>query len=624
MSSDPTYLGAVQDVDGATASVVLDPDTISGLIFVSGQPYRVGQVGSFVRIPIGYVDLIGVVSQVGAGAVPASLSESNHFGYRWMRVQLVGEGRADRPFTRGLNQLPGIGDAAHLVTEADLARVYGRPDSPQHVSIGRIAAAEAIPALLDINKLITRHSAVVGTTGSGKSTTVVQVAIALTNEDRYPSARLVLFDVHGEYATALGDRAETFRVSTSRRARTRQMYVPYWALTFEELVPLTFGSLADDAGRGAVRDEIVRLKRATLESYPVPDLDASEVTVDTPVPFSLHQLWFDLHCLLNATHTAPPTGQSKATEALLVGDDGNPVQPGDPLTAIPPRYREQSQAAGQDKIYLSGSSLNIRRQVDALASRLRDRRFDFLLRPGPWLPAPDGAVEADLDLFLQQWVGGRRSVCILDLSGVPTEILAELVGALTRVLYDAMFWARYLSEGGRERPLLFVFEEAHAYLSRITTDSAALAVQRVVKEGRKYGIGAMIVSQRPAEIDPTILSQCGTIVAMRLANSTDRAHVLGAVTDNLTGLLGMLPILRTGEAIVVGEAVPLPMRVLVNLPARLPDSVDPLVFDEDHPGGWNRRREPSDYKDVVSTWRRQDPLSRKLVRDDEAVTEESP
>jgi DNA helicase HerA-like ATPase len=121
----------------------------------------------------------------------------------------------------------------------------------------------------------------------------------------------------------------------------------------------------------------------------------------------------------------------------------------------------------------------------------------------------------------------------------------------------------------------------------------------------------MIVSQRPSEIDPTILSQCGTVVAMRLANTSDRNDVVSVVTDNLAGLLAMLPVLRTGEAIVVGEAVPLPMRVLVDLPDRQPDSSDPGVIEEALPGGWNREREPADYAAVASSWRRQDPKPRR-------------
>lgn len=159
-----------------------------------------------------------------------------------------------------------------------------------------------------------------------------------------------------------------------------------------------------------------------------------------------------------------------------------------------------------------------------------------------------------------------------------------------------------------------VLEEAHAYLGRGAASPASVIVQRIVKEGRKYGFGAMIVSQRPSEIDQTILSQCGTIVAMRLANASDRRHVVGTVSDNLEGLLAMLPVLRTGEAIALGEAVNLPMRVLVEPPARdrRPQSSDPLVFVDEYPGGWNRRRGPEDYADVVAVWRRQNPRSTRL------------
>jgi len=182
-------------------------------------------------------------------------------------------------------------------------------------------------------------------------------------------------------------------------------------------------------------------------------------------------------------------------------------------------------------------------------------------------------------------------------------------------VFDALFWARNLSEGGRERPLFIVLEEAHAYLNQGNEGVAAQSVRRIVKEGRKYGLGAMVISQRPSEVDPTILSQCGTIFAMRLANSTDRAHVAGAVSDNLEGLFSMLPALRIGEAIIVGEAVHLPMRTLIAPPARnrRPDSCDPLVYDENNPGGWNRRREKSNYKEVLEVWRKQDPRSKRII-----------
>jgi len=219
--------------------------------------------------------------------------------------------------------------------------------------------------------------------------------------------------------------------------------------------------------------------------------------------------------------------------------------------------------------------------------------------------------------LLEQWIGGPQLITILDLSGIPPSVRTDLVGTLLRIIYDALFWARNLSEGGRERPLLLVLEEAHGYLGQGDTGPAAMAVRRIVKEGRKYGIGAMIVSQRPSEIDTTILSQCGTILAMRLSNPTDRSHITATVTDNLEGLLSMLPILRTGEAIIVGEAVHLPVRTLIDPPGkdRRPDSSDPFVYDDKGPGGWNRKGEKSNYADVVAVWRRQEPRSPRIIVD---------
>jgi hypothetical protein len=605
----PTLLGTVQDVKGATISVSLNVETISGLSFIEGHGYRIGQVGSFVRIPIGYIDLFGVVSQVGAGAVPEHLADKIPHGNRWMTVQLVGEGHRRGEFKRGISQYPTIGDEVHLVTEQDLVRIYGRPDEPNFVRVGHLASAESIPALIDINRLITRHCAVLGATGAGKSTTVAGLLSSLSDKSRYPSARIIVLDIHGEYAAALRDKSSVFRINPNRGFNEKQLFVPYWAMTFDELLSVTFGSL-DDASRGAVLEKITDLKLTTIEKKTRHGVTKDNLTVDTPVPFSIHKLWFDLHRLVNATHKQAG-GQSEETEALLLDDKGNPIQTGDPMKIIPPKYKPHTQAKDAEKIYLSSSPLNIRRQLESLASKLRDPRFDFLFRPGSWFPDVNGIPKKDLDSLLEQWIGGPQPITILDLSGIPVSILTNLIGVLLRVVYDALFWARNLSEGGRERPLLIVLEEAHSYLGQGDTGPAAQAVRRIVKEGRKYGIGAMIVSQRPAEVDTTILSQCGTILAMRLSNPTDRAHVTGAVTDNLEGLFSMLPILRVGEAIITGEAANLPVRTLIDPPPknRRPDSSDPLVYDWEFPGGWNRKMEKSDYGEVVAVWRKQEPRS---------------
>jgi hypothetical protein len=330
-------------------------------------------------------------------------------------------------------------------------------------------------------------------------------------------------------------------------------------------------------------------------------------------------MWLDLHRREHLTVVPKPGGGADEREpAYLLDDQGKPVQTGDAMSVTPPLYRTVKTTGKPDeRVQYGNEGIGIRQQLAGLASKLRDPRFGFLFRPGDWLPDLDSNTTKDLDILLERWIGGERPITILDLSGIPSSVLNDLIGALLRILYDALFWARKLPEGGRERPLLVVLEEAHAYLSKENSGAAATAVRRIAKEGRKYGVGIMLVSQRPSEIDSTILSQCGTLFAMRLANETDRSQVTSAASDNLKGLFDMLPALRTGEAIIVGEAVSLPIRTLIDPPAknRRPDSEDPRVVVRgsllrdgfDGAGGWNQKRDIPDYAAVVRMWRKQSP-----------------
>jgi len=181
-------------------------------------------------------------------------------------------------------------------------------------------------------------------------------------------------------------------------------------------------------------------------------------------------------------------------------------------------------------------------------------------------------------------------------------VLVRLIGSILRILYEALFWGREKTEGGKLRPLLVAMEEAHRYVNPESGNVAADMVKRIAKEGRKYGVGAMLVSQRPAEIDETVLSQCGTIVALRLSNPADRSRVKGALPDNLAGLMDLLPVLRTGEAIVAGESARLPVRTRVFLPdiEHRPDSGDPNVSV-----AWGTKRKSEGYDRMIASWRAQ-------------------
>lgn len=182
-----------------------------------------------------------------------------------------------------------------------------------------------------------------------------------------------------------------------------------------------------------------------------------------------------------------------------------------------------------------------------------DRQFEFLLKPGECEPDLTGHVTKDLPSLLESWIGHEKAITVFDLSGIPSSVLLDLIGAILSIIYEVLFWGRERDEGGRKRPQLIVMEEAHRYLGRESANPAREMVQRIAKEGRKFGIGAMIISQRPSEIDETILSQCGTFVALRLNNSTDRSKVQAALPDSLSGIADSLSVLRTGEAIITGR-----------------------------------------------------------------------
>ena len=590
LSRDPTYLGMIAAVSGAALNVHLAESVASGLSIFKGQTYKVGQVGSFVRVPQGYQDLFGVVSEVGANAVPEILDSVDDTG-RWMKVELVGE-VVGGTFERGVSQYPNIGDSVHLAVEEHLRKLYDIRGQG-HIVIGTLASAESIAAKIAVNELITRHSAVLGSTGSGKSTTIASLLRAITTSspesEEYPNARILLLDVHGEYSVPLADVAQVFSVEP--QYGEERLFIPYWALDSDDLLDFLTGGLEGNS-ETAFTDKIYKLKLESHGSQNFPGVDSGSITVDTPLPFSLKKLWYDLIDFEITTFEGPNRDQPTQQD------------PGNPDTLTPPTYRPH--AMGSVGPFLNSQAVGIQRPLNLLRSRVLDRRYGFLLRPGPWEPDLDGKPTRDLDELLARWLGGEKPITILDLSGIPSSVLERLVGSILKIVYEALFWSREKSEGGISRPLLVVMEEAHRYLSDRLKGTASEVVQRIVKEGRKYGVGAMVVSQRPSEVNETILSQCGTFFALRLSNPSDRARVQGTLPDGLVGLLDVLPILRTGEAIVTGEAAKLPMRCRVTLPAKehRPRSEDPNVS-----ANWGMARREEGYERGVASWRAQSPLA---------------
>jgi len=605
MKSPQTLLGHVGSVSGASVRVHLVESVASGLAIIDGSTYRVGQVGSFIRIPLGYQDLFGVVSEVGVSAAPEALQVSLETGARWIKVQLVGEA-IGTSFERGISQHPNVNDEVHLVTGNDLFRIYGESGVGQ-VPIGRLSSAENIDVRIDIDKLLTRHCAVLGSTGSGKSTTVTSLlrSIAAFKDDEtvYPSARILLLDIHGEYSDALADISTVFRINPNKGQK--ELCIPYWAVDPTDLIAFLTGGIADDKALH-IYDKITELKQKSLSNGTFLGVDDKSLTLDTPIPYSLKQLWLELIDVELRTFEGPNRDQPAK------------ISDGDAQNLVPPKYKPH--AMGTAGPFLNTAAPGIKRQLINLRSRLLDKQYDFLLHPGKWEPQLNGIPQKDLPEILKSWLGHQYPITILDLSGVPSQVLIRLIGTILKIVYEALFWSRDKSEGAVERPLLIVMEEAHRYLYAEAKNLARDIAQRIVKEGRKYGIGCMVVSQRPSEVDDTILSQCGTFIALRLSNPIDRNSVQGTLPDNLATLMDMLPVLRTGEAIITGEAARLPMRCRVTFPgeAFCPNSRDPMVSDK-----WTLPRRPESYERVAASWRAQSPrakiidatITRKPVKD---------
>ncbi len=586
-ATEPTCIGMVGAVNGPSVSVQLLTTVDSGTVILDGRTYKIGQVGSFVRIPQGYMNLYGIVSEIGASAVPDHLETEMGISGQWMTVQLLGEALGTS-FERGISQHPNVSDEVHLVTEKDLLRIY-RPTNTGQIRVGTLSSAENIGVYLDLDRLVTRHCALVGSTGSGKSTTVASLLRSLcqAGDTTYPSARVLLLDVHGEYAKALSDVGVVFKTDPDTTKGERGLVVPYWALELEELSTFLFGTLSTQQ-RAAIFDRVLALKKKTLGSMKPDGVTEETLTIDTPVPFSIHQLWFDLIDFETRTFS----DSQRTVPAKLAGGDGSAAK------LIPPQYSPPTSTNSAP--FQNQLALGLRKHLDSCRNKLLDHKFDFLLHPGPCEPDVDGKAKSDLDAVLQDWLGHEHQITILDLSGVPNDVLGQLIGAILRITYDALFWSRRQPEGGVQRPLLVVMEEAHRYIAPGMSNPTQAIVHRIVKEGRKYGIGALIVSQRPSEVDETVLSQCGTFVALRLTTQNDRGRVRSTLSDNLSGLTDMLPILRTGEAIISGEAVTLPVRCRIAPPDpdKRPESEDPKVAAQ-----WSRARGKEDYKRVVALWR---------------------
>jgi uncharacterized protein len=586
MISRQTEVGEIVSVKGNVISVQLSDGLRSNMPVIDGVVYRIGQIGSFLKIPLGYANLYGIVTQIGAVAMPEnidkiSISDHDNLNHNhWLNMVLVGE-QIGHKFDRGVSQSPTTGDKVHLVTIKDLSVIYGGFDNKNSITIGNISISEGLDAKIDLNKLISRHCAILGSTGSGKSNATVVLLNAIADKE-FKSSRIFVVDPHGEYNAALEGKSKVYRINASNLEN--KLYIPFWALPFNELISIFSGSLSD-SNRDYIRSKIVDTKIKAAETHGL-KVEKEVITADSPIPFSLKELWFELDDFERKTYL-----RDRTTECL--------IKKGDPVKLISSEYKPANPGGGEP--FLNNKARYILNFLDSVRVKLKDSRYNFLFEPGPFSPDLTGKTIKDLSALLLEWLGNEKPVTILDLSGVPSEIMNSISGTLLKIVYDALFWGQNLPVGGKQQPLMIILEEAHNYLKAGENSISSKTVQTIAKEGRKYGVGLVLVTQRPSELDETVLSQCGTIMALRMNNSKDRAHINSAIQDELQPIIDLLPSLRTGECIISGEAVKIPSRVKFYKASNTPKSSDPLASEL-----WKNKRENNDnYEKLLTLWRNQ-------------------
>ena len=595
MINEITYLGKVINVNSSNIEVEISRNIPSATPIINGRLYKLGQIGTFVKVPIGGLTLFGIVSSVSN--VP-SLIEINKYepdyGSRFLQVQLIGEQLGGDSFEKGIGTYPTINDEVHIVTDDDLKIVYGDYNNGT-IEIGKHSSSENLSVYLDLHNFILRHSAILGSTGSGKSNTTAHILKRILSN--YPGSRIVLIDTHGEYASAFGQDAKVFRINDD----TNPLYVPFWAMSFDELSFFLVGRQtgSERPEDKKLREAIVKLKKDNASKLKAGAVNTDFVTADSPIPFDIRKMWYDFNREINATYS-----QSKPDEQIKENEELN--KEGDSQKLIPAKFKPY--AMGNKAPYKSNEQTMYAYEKKIL-SRLKDMHFDFMFKPGDYYSTMS---KHDIDQLFRDWIEHKQRLTILDLNEVPFELIDISVGLITRLIFDSMYWGRNEDYTGRNRALLMVFEEAHSYLPKNESSShvygyARKSVEKIYKEGRKFGVGAMVVTQRPSEISETILAQVGTFIALRLTNSSDKNNVQAASPNNMNSLMELLPSLRIGEAIIVGEAINIPSRVRIDLVEPKPSSNDPKLVES-----WKKKFiiKTKHYKNIVKAWREQKHLKK--------------
>jgi len=502
------HIGFVMEIAGSGSQVTLDAAILKSLMSHNDPSIAMaGQVGSQIKIRVGNTWLLASIRT-------QKLHGRDH-DVIMAQVDFLGEGDEERltgkiyNFRRGVTRYPVPGSEVFAVSSSDMKQVYAA-DARAHVEIGTVFPTKDIRGALYVDAMLGKHFALLGSTGTGKSTSAALILHKIC--DIAPEGHIVMIDPHGEYSAAFKHNGALFDVNN--------LAMPYWMMNFAEHCEVFITSTGDDKQIDA--DILARcLLQARAKNRIAETI--GKLTVDAPIPY-------------------------------LLSDLTNIIQ---------------NEMGKLDKATSSAPFMRLKSKIDELKA---DPRYNFMFS-GMLV----GDTMSDFVGKIFRLPSGGKPISIIDVSGVPSDITSTVVAVLSRLVFDYAIWSR----NEPQRPILLVCEEAHRYIpsDRVSKDSAVRSIlERIAKEGRKYGVALGLITQRPSDLAEGVLSQCGTIISMRLNNERDQAFVRAAMPEGARGFLDSIPALRNRECIICGEGVAIPIRVaLDNLDEeKRPASEDPL------------------------------------------------
>ncbi len=536
-----TLIGRIIEVreNGLKAELTVDHSDSFPLLTLGKEELLVGQVGTYLRIEQKGIKVIGLVAQA---------AEEASSGKGVISLIPVGELSKEGHFSRGISRYPTPGAEVHLMGSSDIGVMFERYRA-MGFDLGHMPSYPAMRVYLDPAVMFGRHLAILGQSGSGKSwgvTSLIQKAVSIM-----PKAHIIVLDLHGEYVWTDNDgkRRTAFDKKIVQSIDARELEIPYWLLTYGELVDLLIDRSDENATiqMAFLREVVYNLRKKANQ-----DIEPEKVSIDSPIYFPLAELYHHFK-----------------------------------------RANEQTTDFGKVKGPLFGQFDEF---LIKLQSRLNDVRYNFLFKPKR---RNSSKTLADL---LREFVGLREhkyQVTVIDFSSVPFDVRPTVSAQIGRLAFEFNYWNPH----SRQFPILLVCEEAHAYIPRAGGsgyEGTRKSMERIAKEGRKYGVGLAVVSQRPHELSETVLSQCGSFLCFRVTNPDDQQYIRDLVPDSEGDLVDILSSLARGEAVALGEASPVLTRFQMRAPNPPPNSNDVDFYTQ-----WREGPDDLNVNEIVDRWQRQ-------------------